>query len=42
MSYKKVTGNTSIIEQIQKRSSKNYAEFRYSPDKEGFPFCLEK
>ena len=29
MSHEKATGNNSIIEQIQKKSSKNYAEFTH-------------
>ena len=29
MSLEKVTGNNSIIEQIQKKSSKNYEEFTH-------------
>ena len=29
MSHEKVTGNNSIIEQIQKKSSKNYVEFTH-------------
>ena len=29
MSHGKVTGNDSIIEQIQKKSSKNYVEFTH-------------
>lgn len=40
MSHEKVTGNNSIIEQIQKKSSKNYAEFTHQI-KKVFRFVLK-